>query len=132
VPKSAGHDLAVDEQAARLKVQVGQRPAVAVDLGSCRLVGKADALPVDQPPQERRGLVSEPLDGLAWVDRLGSIDADQPDLDGPAVEADDDGIAVDDARDQSDGGRSRAAGLLLRQSDCAGQDGAERQDDHGD
>jgi hypothetical protein len=52
------------------------------------------------------GLVAEPLDGLPGINRFGSIDADQPDLDVPAVEADHHGIAVDHALDQGDGGRS--------------------------
>jgi hypothetical protein len=43
--------------------------------------------------------VGEPLDGLPRVHRFGCIDPDQPDLDRLAVEADHDGIAIDDPLD---------------------------------
>jgi hypothetical protein len=42
--------------------------------------------------------VSEPLDGLAGVNGLGGIDADQADPDRLAVEADEQGIAIRPAR----------------------------------
>jgi hypothetical protein len=44
---------------------------IAVDPGSCWLVAEADALALDQPPQELGGLPGEPLDRLPGIDGRG-------------------------------------------------------------
>ena len=67
-PESLGDDLAIHERPARLQVQVRQQPAVLVQPGPCGLVGEADRLPLDQPAEELRRLLGEPLDGLVGVD----------------------------------------------------------------
>jgi hypothetical protein len=49
--------------------------------------------------------VAEPLDGLAGVTSLRAVHADQADGYPLAVEADDDGIAINDPFDDGDGNR---------------------------
>jgi hypothetical protein len=56
-------------------------------------------LPSTNRTQERGGIPGASLHRLARINRLGGIDADQADLDRLAVEADHDGIAIDDAPD---------------------------------
>ena len=68
-PEPLSDDLPVDEQAARLEVEVGQRPAVAIEPGPCGLVGEADGLPLDQVAEEVGGLVARTA-GPACAGRL--------------------------------------------------------------
>jgi hypothetical protein len=77
--------------------------------------------------QERGRLASEPLDRLAGVNGLRSINPDQADLDRLAVEPDDYCVPIDDALDSGDGGRCRRVLRPCRER-YEGDDGYRQQD----
>ena len=66
-------DLAVHEDVARIEVQIGECPAVAIEPGP-RALGEPHVLPLDQPAEEVRGNSwREALDGLAGIYALGRV-----------------------------------------------------------
>ena len=88
-------------------VDVGEQPVVAVALVLGRVELEGDGLAVEGVVGERARLCAEARLGLARMDDLGRVDADDPDGLDAARQLDPDGVAVDDLDDGPGKGRRR-------------------------
>ncbi len=102
-------DFLVDEQVVFSAEYERQEPAVPVPAGRVRPDVESHALAFQEAGSELAGFLAEALDRLARILGLGSINADEPDCLGMAVDLELDGITVDNFDDVAVRVKARSA-----------------------